>query len=84
MLPQKTIVRLSNLIKIMFKVAYFVPSWKVVKIIALPKHGKDSSQIDNIRPVDLLSNLNTFSGKIISKRFRNFADKNKPTIWLQA
>lgn len=57
MLPHKAKVQLTNLIDSMFKFGgYFPSSWKGEKIIALSKHGKDSSRIDYIRLFNLLSN----------------------------
>lgn len=42
------------------KLKYFSRSWKLVKIIAIPKQGKDTPQLSNMRPISLLSNLTKF------------------------
>jgi hypothetical protein len=47
---------------------YFPTLWKVVKIIMLPKSGKDHSSPLNYRPICLLNSLAKLFEKIILKR----------------
>ena len=47
------------------KLLYFPKAWKLAKIIAIPKHGKDVSSPDNYRPISLLSCVGKIYERII-------------------
>ena len=58
-LPRKPIVQLSYIYKACLQITYF--SWKIAKIISIPKPGKPETNITSYRPISL---LDTF-GKIL-------------------
>jgi len=54
-LPTSMIERISSLFTSCLKIGYFPDSWKVGKVIALPKPDKERSIPSNYRPITLLS-----------------------------
>jgi len=54
-LPKSMIERIANLFTACLKIGYFPATWKVGKVIALPKPDKEPSLPSNYRPITLLS-----------------------------
>lgn len=67
-LPQKCIVLLTKIFNACLALTYFPSPWKVAKVIAVPKPGKDLSDPTSYRPISLLPCLGKLFEKIIYKR----------------
>jgi hypothetical protein len=69
-LPREPLVHLSHLFNHCFRLSYFPNIWKEVKVITLPKPGKDPKFPQNLRQISLLST----TGKVLEKAIQ----KNSP------
>ena len=67
-------VPLCHLINISFSTGVFPDAWKVAKVIALHKGGP-SDNVNNYRPISLLSIFDKIIEKIMHKRLSEFLDK---------
>lgn len=67
-LPQKAIIVLTKIFNACLSLAYFPSAWKVAKVIALKKPGKDGSIPTSYRPISLLPSLAKLLEKIINVR----------------
>lgn len=61
----------------------FPLSWKIGKIVAIPKSGKDCKIPSNHRPISLLSNLGKIFEKIILNRLVKFEKQNEIFVHTQ-
>lgn len=71
-LPRVSILLLQNLFNACLRSYYFPSSWKIAKIIAIAKPGKDPTVPASYRPISLLSNIGKMFEKIILKRLSAF------------
>ena len=60
--------------------SYFPKSWKIGKIVAIPKPGKDHSVPSNYRPISLLSNIGKIYEKILLEKLIEHEDDLKIII----
>lgn len=79
-LPRKAIVFLTKIINGILMTSHFPSAWKTAKIIIVPKPGKNISDINNIRPISLLSTLSKVLEKVILIKLQDFATKNNILI----
>lgn len=68
---------LTNILNRCLDLAYFPSSWKVAKIIAIPKPGKNSKNPTNYRPISLLSCVGKLYEKIILERLSDHEENNE-------
>lgn len=54
---------------------HFPSTWKIAKVIALEKKGKDSHNPTNYRPISLLPNLGKVFEILINRSINQFSDK---------
>lgn len=52
--------------------SYFPKAWKHAKVIAIPKAGKDKKNIQNYRPISLLSSASKIFEALIADRINDF------------
>jgi hypothetical protein len=71
-LPKRPLVHLTHLFNYCLRLSHFPKSWKVVKVITLPKPGKDPKFPQNLRPISLLST----TGKLLEKFILNIVQKH--------
>ena len=64
-LPRKSIVQIYYIFKASIHHAYFPEVWKIAKVHPVPKPGKPKNNINNYRPISLLSTLSKILEKII-------------------
>ena len=69
-LPKRPLIHLLNIYKYCIKFNYFPQIWKNVKIIMLPKPGKDPTIPDNLRSVSPLPTLSKILEKLILQNLR--------------
>ena len=54
-LPERGTQFLTDLFNSCLRLAYFPVKWKTATVIVIPKPGKNSSRVENLRPISLLS-----------------------------
>jgi hypothetical protein len=75
-LPDEALKVLSHIINRSIQLNHYPPSWKVAKVINLPKPNKDHKLAANYRPISLLNSLGKIAEKIILCRLQKFACVN--------
>lgn len=76
-LPNKALVLLTVVFNSSLKFGYFPDIWKKAKIIAIPKPGKDLTNPESYRPINLLSCVGKIFEKIIEERLRAHTDSKR-------
>jgi Reverse transcriptase (RNA-dependent DNA polymerase) len=74
-----SLVYLSYIFNICFKLCYFPKSWKHANVISIPKPDKDHSNPSSYRSISLLSSIRKIFEWVILKRLNNFISLNN--IW---
>lgn len=69
-LPPVSIQLLARLFNACFLISYFPLSWKIGKIVAIPKPGKDPCVPKNYRPISLLNNFGKLFERSILARLQ--------------
>lgn len=59
------------------RLSYFPLQWKIGKVIAIPKPGKDPTIPKNYRPISLLSNMGKVFEKLILDKLKSFEEAEK-------
>ena len=72
-LPNSVLFFLTEIFNTCLKLGYFPLVWKVGKVVAIPKPGKDTNIPSNYRPITLLSSL----GKLLERIILNFLSKHE-------
>lgn len=67
-LPNKGIVQIVKIINAIFLNAYFPNTWKLAKIIPVPKPGKCQNTVQNYRPISLLPCLSKVVERALLRR----------------
>ena len=66
--PQELLIRIKNIYNACMKINYHPESWKLAKLILIPKEGKDHSTPDGYRPISLINCIAKLYEKIITSR----------------
>ena len=74
-LPERGIQFLSELFNICLRLAYFPVKWKTTTVIVIPKPGKNSSRVENLRPISLLSATSKVFERLIQRRIRDHLER---------
>lgn len=72
--PDNIIKILTRIFNDCLRLSYFPSKWKLGKITAIPKPGKDPTDPKNFRPITLLSNMGKIFEKIILSRLKTFEE----------
>lgn len=76
-LPKRAFVLLTYIFNACLRLGYFPNSWKLAKVIPIPKPGKDLSSSKNYRPISLLSGLSKIFERLLLSRISSHnATKN--------
>lgn len=67
-LPQKAIVLLTKIFNACLALAYFPTEWKMAKVIAIKKPGKDEAIPSSYRPISLLPSIAKLFEKLVNSR----------------
>lgn len=85
--PDELLKRIKNIYNACLKLNYHPKSWKLSKLILIPKQGKDHSTPDGYRPISLINCIAKLFEKIITSRLmyhtekaRNIIDASKPYL----
>ena len=78
--PQKFVHFLTEVFNSCLRFSYFPKCWKVGKIVAILKPGKDPSVPTNYRPISLLSNIGKIYEKILLDKLIKHEDDHKIII----
>lgn len=73
-LPKSAISLMTKIFDYSLRICYFPQAWKIGKIIAIPKPGKDSSIPLNYRPISLISNIGKIFERIILNDLNSFEE----------
>jgi hypothetical protein len=76
-LPRTPLVHLTHLINHCIRLSHFPTPWKEVKVIALPKPGKDPKFPQNLRLISLLSTTGKLFEKVILKIVQRHIENRK-------
>lgn len=69
-LPQKALVLMTKIYNACLALAYFPSIWKLAKVIAIKKPGKNSSIPTSYRPISLLPSLAKLFEKVVCRRLQ--------------
>lgn len=75
-LSDRFFAHLALIFTLCFALGYFPSSWKVAKVIAIHKPGKDPTSPKSYRPISLLSALSKLFERVVHGRILSFADAN--------
>ena len=75
-LPRAGILFLLNLYNAILRQSYIPKSWKLAKIILIPKPGKPLESVASYRPISLLSSVGKVFEKLLLKRLRALAEED--------
>lgn len=73
--PQKVVVLLTKIFNSCLSHAYFPSAWKVAKVIAIKKPGKEEPVPTSYRPISLLPSLGKLFEKVINTRLLKASHK---------
>ncbi|GBO15313.1 putative RNA-directed DNA polymerase from transposon BS [Araneus ventricosus] len=76
-LPCTMIFKFTEIINNTFKFNYFPKAWKTAVVVPILKHGKDPTQLENYRPISLLSTLSKLTENFILDKLNKHLAKNK-------
>jgi hypothetical protein len=74
-LPRRPLVHLTHLLNNCLRLSHFPNPWKEVKVITLPKPGKDPKFPKNLRPISLLSTAEKLFEKVNLKFLQKHIDE---------
>lgn len=75
-IPKRAVVLLTMISNACMKLSYFPSTWKIARVIAIPKPGKCPSNASSYRPISLLSSISKILEKVLLKRIRDHIDIN--------
>lgn len=64
-LPKLAVLFMTKLFNSCWALAYFPHAWKISKVVAIPKQGKDPTVPTNYRPISLISNVGKLYERLI-------------------
>jgi hypothetical protein len=76
-LPDKAILKLTNLINASFRLQYVPQLWKVAEVIMIQKPGKPPHEIRSYRPISLLPVISKLFEKLLLKRLKPIIEEKK-------
>lgn len=77
---RKIILQLYYIFRSCISLSYFPASWKVARVVPIPKPGKPKDEVESYRPISLLSLLGKIFEKGLLLRLREFLDSRRILI----
>lgn len=77
LMPQKSTVKLLNILNACLRNCYFPEKWKSAVVITIPKPGKDHSRPENHRPISLLPTFSKILERLILTRLNEELENKK-------
>ena len=74
--PKRAIIMVTKIYNACLKFSYYPDTWKVAKVIPIPKPNKNLSLASSYRPISLLSSLSKILERIILQRISRYVDEN--------
>lgn len=75
-LPLRAKCLIQRIFNAILKLNYFPSTWKLAKIIMIPKPGKDKTQVKSYRPISLLPILSKLFEKLLLEKIQPHLNQN--------
>lgn len=75
--PKCSIALITRVFNHCLKLSYFPIAWKIARVVAFPKPGKNNSNPMNYRPISLLSNIGKIFEKLVLERLKSHEEDKK-------
>lgn len=75
-LPRRAVSHLVAIVNGMLRHCYFPKTWKIAKVINIPKPGKNHTFPQDYRPISLLPHLSKVAERVILKRLKRHTEEN--------
>lgn len=76
-LPDRCIKLICHIFNAIMRTGFFPTTWKIAKIIMIPKPGKNETQVDSYRPISLLPALSKLFEKILLSKLYPVLEQDK-------
>lgn len=73
-IPQRAVVLLATIFNACMRFSYFPATWKIARVIAIPKPNKCLTSATSYRPISLLSSVSKVLEKVLLKIIRDHVE----------
>ena len=75
-LSESALLLVTNILNKCLELCYFPKDWKIAKVVAIPKSGKDPCLVTSYRGISLLSALSKIFEKVIYRRMLEYCEES--------